>query len=81
VVVVDVAERGVEGSVELDDEGGWAEGGLGEAHGKDKEVGGWGNEKGNTFVGGAGGRGEDGEGEAGGKGGSGIDLGIKKTKN
>ena len=42
MVVVDVAEGGVEGSVELDGEGGWVGGGLGEAHGEGWEVGGGG---------------------------------------
>jgi len=43
-------------------------------------VGGGGDEKGETFVEGTGGRGEDGEGEAGGEGGGGVGLGIKKTE-
>jgi len=80
VVVVDVTEGGVEGSVKLDDKGGWAGGGLGEAHGEGGEVGGGGDEEGEAFAGGAGGRGEDGEGEAGGEGGSGVGLGVKKTE-
>jgi len=43
-------------------------------------VGGGGDEEGEAFVGGAGGRGEDGEGEAGGEGGGGVGLGVKKTE-
>ena len=53
---------------------------MGEAHGESGEVGGGGDEEGETFAGGAGGRGEDGEGEAGGEGGGGVGLGVKKTE-
>jgi len=54
---------------------------LGEAHGEGGEVGGGGDEEGETFTEGTGGRGEDGEGEAGEEGGSGVSLGVKKTKS
>jgi len=81
VVFIDVAEEGVEGSVELDgEEGGWAGGGLGEAHGEGGEVGGGGDAEGEAFTGGAWGRGDDGEGEAGGEGSGGVGLGVKKTE-
>jgi len=80
VVVVDVAEGGVEGSVELDGEGGWAGGGLGKAHGEGEEVGGGGDEESEAFAGGAGGRGEDGEGEAEGEGGGRVGLEVKKIE-
>jgi len=80
VVVVDVVEGGVKGSVKLDGEGGWAGGGLGEAHGEDGEVGEGGDEKGEAFAGGAGGRGEDGEGEAGGEGDGGVGLGGQENR-
>ncbi|QCE03153.1 hypothetical protein DEO72_LG8g1175 [Vigna unguiculata] len=76
VVVVDVAERGVEGSVakEVVLGEGW-----GEAHGEGGKVSGGGDEEGEAFSGGAGGREEDGEGEAGGEGGGGVNLRMKKT--
>jgi len=82
VVVVDVAEGGVEGGVKLDGEEGrgGGGGGLGEAHGEGGEVGGGGDEEGEAVAGGAGGGGEDGEGEAGGEGGGGVGLGVKKTE-
>jgi len=44
-------------------------------------VGGGGDEEGDVFAGGAGGRGEDGEGEAGGEEGGGVGLGVKKTES
>jgi len=81
VVVVDVAEGGVEGGVKLDgEEGGGGGGGLREAHREGGEMGGGGDEEGEAVAGGAGGGGEDGEGEAGGEGGGGVGLGVKKTK-
>jgi len=81
MVVIDVVEGGVKGNVELDDEGGWAGEELGEAYGEGEEVGGGGDEEGEAFVGGAGGRGEDEEGEAGREGGGGVGLEVKKTED
>jgi len=43
-------------------------------------VGGGGDEEGEAFAGGAGGRGEDGEGEVGGEGSGGVGLGDKKIE-